>query len=53
MEKKRCIFCMQELKEGQKKCPSCGRGIWEYQWEETLLRPYTVLDERYLVGRVL
>ena len=43
MEKRRCIFCMKETDAGEKRCPFCKKALWEYQWEERWLKPYTVL----------
>ncbi|SHK27990.1 serine/threonine protein kinase [Hespellia stercorisuis] len=53
MKTNRCIFCMHEIPEGEKKCPHCHKGIWQYQWNPTWLKPYTMLAGRYMVGRVL
>lgn len=48
----RCIFCMNEMKDSSQVCPVCGKGIWEYEWEERWLEPYTFLRDRYLIGAV-
>ena len=53
MEKRRCIFCMEETDAGEKRCPFCKKALWEYQWEERWLKPYTVLKNRYMVGVAL
>lgn len=53
METKRCIFCMQEMTEEEKKCPACGKGPWQYQWKPGWVRPYTVLHDRYVIGAAL
>lgn len=45
----RCIFCMNEMKDSSQVCPVCGKGIWEYEWEERWLEPYTFLRDRYLI----
>ena len=52
MSRERCVFCMEEIKEEGAVCPVCHRGIWEYDWKEEWLEPYTVLREKYLVGAV-
>lgn len=53
MEKRRCIFCMKEMDAEEKRCPFCKKALWEYEWESRWLKPYTVLKERYMLGRVL
>lgn len=53
MEKKRCIFCMHEMDNDSKRCPKCRKGAWEYQWNSRWLRPYTRLNERYMIGIAL
>ena len=49
MSRERCVFCMEEIKEEGAICPVCHRGIWEYDWKEEWLEPYTILKEKYLV----
>lgn len=51
MSRERCVFCMEEIEEGAV-CPACRKGIWEYDWKEEWLEPYTILKEKYLVGTV-
>lgn len=53
MEQNRCIFCMNEIKGQDQICPACKKGIWEYRWKEDYLEPYTMLQEKYLVGAAL
>ena len=53
MEKRRCIFCMKEMDAEEQRCPFCKKALWEYEWESRWLKPYTVLKERYMLGRVL
>lgn len=53
MEKRRCIFCMREMPAGEQKCPFCKKALWQYHWESRWLKPYTMLNGRYLVGKVL
>ena len=50
MKQNRCIFCMNETDGQEQVCPVCKKGIWEYQWKEDFLEPYTKLKDRYLVG---
>ena len=52
MEHKRCIFCMEQLNIEDGICPACGKSRWEYRWEQKYLKPYTVLQEKYLIGAV-
>nr|WP_296265369.1 hypothetical protein [uncultured Merdimonas sp.] len=52
MSRERCVFCMEEIKEEGAVCPACHKGIWEYDWKEEWLEPYTILQEKYLVGAV-
>lgn len=53
MRQSRCIFCMSETGGQDQICPVCKRGIWEYQWKESYLEPYTKLREKYLAGAAL
>ena len=47
-----CIYCMQ-LMEGERKCPHCGRAPEKYQSLSKYLPLGTLLQERYILGRVL
>lgn len=53
METKRCIFCMQEIASTEERCPHCKKAVWEYGWKPGWIRPYTVLQERYMIGQAL
>lgn len=53
METKRCIFCMQEIDFTEERCPHCKKAVWEYEWKPGWIRPYTVLQERYMIGQAL
>ena len=53
METKRCIFCMQEIDSTEERCPHCKKAVWEYGWKPGWIRPYTVLQERYMIGQAL
>lgn len=48
-----CIYCMHPLPPDGSFCPSCGRTASDYQPAPHHLKPGTILDNRYLVGRVL
>lgn len=52
MEHNRCIFCMEQLNSEDGRCPVCKRIRWEYRWDRKSLQPFTVLQEKYLVGAV-
>ena len=53
METKRCIFCMQEIDSTEERCPHCKKAVWEYGWKPGWIRPYTVLQERHIIGQAL
>ena len=48
-----CIGCMREKAEGQKICPHCGFDPDQYKLPQYELPPYTILQGKYLIGRVL
>lgn len=51
---KRCVWCMQILKEGKTICHKCGHNLAEYEQPEFALLPETQLHAgKYLVGKVL
>ncbi|MCH1983890.1 protein kinase [Ruminococcus sp. OA3] len=43
---------MEQLNIEDGICPACGKSRWEYRWEQKYLKPYTVLQEKYLIGAV-
>lgn len=49
-----CMGCMKE-KEGDGRCPFCGFSLEEYNQKRSprVLPPYTILNGKYLLGRVL
>lgn len=53
MKQSRCIFCMSRTDRQEQVCPVCKKGIWEYQWKETYLEPYTRLYKKYMIGAAL
>lgn len=52
-----CINCMHELNNGQNAgtaiCPHCGFDASTYQMAPYVLPPFTVLNGKYLIGKVL
>ncbi|MCM1224526.1 MAG: hypothetical protein NC548_59770, partial [Lachnospiraceae bacterium] len=55
MEIRRCIGCMEEMREdGGRFCPHCGYDNSKTAPEPPYaMRPGTILHGRYLMGRVL
>ena len=49
----RCFGCMEELPEKAAICPHCGFDADHYEEEEYVLRPGTILQGRYVVGKLL
>ncbi len=52
MEWKRCMGCMEEY-DGTGVCPHCGFYIENYKAVQHQLRPGTVLNGKYILGKVL
>lgn len=50
---KLCPHCMRELEIGQTVCSFCGRKQDEMQDNPHALKPYTILQGKYLVGDVI
>ena len=48
-----CISCMHEKKEVYEVCEKCGFDPREYKTPSQALMPFTVLNGRYLIGKVL
>ena len=48
-----CIGCMREKKENEKMCPYCGCDEEAYVVPKQALQPFTILNGKYLLGRVL
>ncbi|MBR6090622.1 MAG: hypothetical protein IKP86_11860, partial [Anaerolineaceae bacterium] len=48
-----CYGCLERLDEGQTVCPRCGHDNSLIMNEEGLLSEGTILNGKYLVGRVL
>lgn len=53
MRYERCPNCMQELSGTEAVCPYCGFEIEKYEERPTCLRPFTVLQNKYMLGRVI
>ena len=49
----RCPNCMQALQNGEDTCPYCGFDISGYEERANCLKPFTVLENKYMLGRVL
>ncbi len=49
----RCPNCMQALPNGDDVCPYCGFGVSAYEEKSTCLKPFTVLQNKYMIGRVI
>ena len=50
---KRCFGCMEEYEEELTKCPHCGYEEGEKPENALHMSPGIVLQERYLVGKVI
>ena len=48
-----CINCMSEVSPGTEVCPYCHHRINEYKANPRALLPMTLLDGKYLIGKVL
>lgn len=49
----RCMGCMKEFDDNLKKCPHCSYIVGTLPAEPYFLAPETVLDGRYIVGKIL
>ncbi|MDO5346301.1 MAG: serine/threonine-protein kinase, partial [Lachnospiraceae bacterium] len=47
-----CINCMHEKKDGQNVCSHCGFDMRTYVIPSYVLPPFTILNGKYLVGKV-
>ncbi len=50
---KLCIYCMKEKEEKESVCPHCGHTAADYRGNGYELPPFTVLNGRYLLGRMI
>ena len=48
-----CINCMKEKAEGESVCQHCGFDSQTYVIPQYVLPPYTILNGKYLLGKVL
>lgn len=48
-----CIYCMGEKESQETICPNCHRDSGEYRSQPHHLLPETILNGRYLIGKVL
>ena len=53
MSKIYCHNCMELIDEKDKICPYCGITVGSYVPNQRALKPYTILEGKYLLGRVL
>lgn len=53
MRYERCPNCMQTISGNEDVCPYCGFDIEKYEERTTCLRPFTVLQNKYMLGRVI
>ncbi|MDE6024752.1 MAG: serine/threonine protein kinase [Lachnospiraceae bacterium] len=49
----RCPNCMQALQENEDICSYCGFDINGYEERANCLKPFTVLENKYMLGRVI
>ncbi|MGN0435758.1 MAG: serine/threonine protein kinase, partial [Wujia sp.] len=49
----RCPNCMQQLSGPVDRCEQCGFDIANYVERNTCLKPFTVLQNKYMIGRVI
>lgn len=49
----KCPNCMQALGQGEDVCPYCGFDVSGYEEKPNCLRPFTVLQGKYMIGRVI
>lgn len=48
-----CMGCMKEIEDNGQQCPHCGYHYASASENEHCLKPYTILNGKYLVGKVL
>lgn len=49
----RCPNCMQGLPNSDDVCPFCNFEISQYEEMSNCLRPFTILQNKYMIGRVI
>lgn len=54
---KKCMGCMRDYNDNYDRCPVCGYSTWnieeDIRQKEDSLRAETILNARYIIGRVL
>lgn len=49
----RCFGCFQEIMDGMNVCPHCGFDVNNYDITKWTLKPGTILNDKYQIGRKL
>lgn len=49
----KCPNCMQALTQGEDTCPYCNFDVAGYEEKKNCLKPFTVLQNKYMLGRVI
>ena len=49
----RCPNCMKNIQPGTQVCPVCKFNLGKYQVNPNCQKPFTVLEKKYMLGRVL
>ncbi len=49
----KCPNCMQSIGEGETTCHYCGFDIGGYEEKPNCLKPFTILQGKYMIGRVI
>lgn len=50
---KYCYNCMSEIEDRVSRCPNCGGSVNEYAVNQRALKPGTILNDKFLIGKVL
>lgn len=48
-----CFNCMEEIGDNHNICPHCGTDIAAYVQNQRALTPMTILNGKYIVGKVI
>jgi serine/threonine protein kinase len=48
-----CMGCMSTLENQNSPCTKCGFNLNNYEQNIHQLKPYTILNGKYLIGKVL
>ena len=49
----KCPNCMKPLEHGEDTCPYCGFDVSGYEEKPNCLRPFSILQGKYVIGRVI